>query len=179
MRRVKRDRHSFFLPGDYGEIAAMLRVAEKSQIGLITLYGFVYALGTAVLHLQVSRGTFARKLVLQTTDFGQADRINGRDPNHSFRLGLDFIQFGNEGLLAPQHITAKVSVEFARAGETERAPGAIQQFDSKLPLEFLNALGGGGLADAVDLSGPAQTSRVRDVAKELAIDKDHRKAIVS
>jgi hypothetical protein len=78
------DHHFFPAPGDDGEVAARLGVADQAQVSFVVEDGRVDFNGLAVGDGDVSVGVGLGEAALQLNEFAEADGVDGRDADEAF-----------------------------------------------------------------------------------------------
>ena len=73
MRRICRDHHLFFAPGNDRQIAIGLGIADESDVGVIAQHGVIHLIGAKKLHEELNPGADSRELLTQPGHLGETD----------------------------------------------------------------------------------------------------------
>ena len=86
MRRISRDRHPLFAPGNHRQIAPILGIADEPEVGLIFQHRLVNFIRPQIFDMKLRARTNAGKFLPQTGHLRKPDRINRRHPDGAFGL---------------------------------------------------------------------------------------------
>ena len=131
------ENHFFITPGDSGEVAGGLGVADEAEVGFIGQHGLTNAVGTKILDFQLGVREAAVKLPLQLGHFAESDGVDGGDADGAGNVGFDAGERSVKFVLVSEGVFAKAGEDLTRGGEGQGAAGAVYQRCAQFPFDFL------------------------------------------